>query len=518
MPGRTAPDKAQSTTRPASRRPRSTPANTRPPGLVGYTEPRLFPKPLRPLTRKTTRGFEIIDFADKVLGEPLLEWQKWLVIHAFELLPDGHYRFRTVLVLVARQNGKTHLSRTISLWRLYVDGARLVLGTAQDLGIARESLDAAHDAAKEVPDLAAEILTRRRTNGDEYLKLHGGARYMIRASTRKAGRGLTVDHLTMDEIREQRDWLAWSALSKTIMARADGQIWALTNAGDDQSVVLDQLRAAAGVTLGGDGVSVMGAARDATIGLFEWSAPEGCALDDSEGWCQANPALGVTISEVAIRSAMGTDPPAVFRVEVLCQHVDQVNGAIDLQAWKACADPAGSLAELRDRIVLCLDVAPDGAHVSLVGAAQMPDGRSRLEVFGAWSSPAEARAELADTVTAIGPVRLAWLPAGPAAALGPDIKALEKAVRRMELVELTGADVTAACQELAEQIFARQVVHPADPLLNAHISGAKPYQVGDGWRFVRRGAGHVDAAYGAAGAVHVLRALPAAAPKRKLVV
>src|SRR5262245_1903413 len=77
------------------------------PRLLGRTEPRLFTPPLRPLNRKTSRGFEVIDFA-KMIGEPLLPWQEWAVIHALELNPDGTYRFRTVLILVARQNGKSH--------------------------------------------------------------------------------------------------------------------------------------------------------------------------------------------------------------------------------------------------------------------------------------------------------------------------------------------------------------------------------------------------------------------------
>ncbi len=46
--------------------------------LIGCTEPRLFTPPLRPLTRATTRGFEVIEFAT-LTGKPLLPWQEWLV-------------------------------------------------------------------------------------------------------------------------------------------------------------------------------------------------------------------------------------------------------------------------------------------------------------------------------------------------------------------------------------------------------------------------------------------------------
>ena len=124
---------AATTTSPA--RPRTRPI--RRPKLLGRTEPRLLTPPLRPLNRKTSKGFEVIDFAE-MIGEPLLPWQQYAAIHALELLPDGSFRFKTVLILVARQNGKSNLKRIVSLWRMYIDGARNVLGVAQDVSLARE--------------------------------------------------------------------------------------------------------------------------------------------------------------------------------------------------------------------------------------------------------------------------------------------------------------------------------------------------------------------------------------------
>lgn len=462
--------------------------------LVGRREPRLSTEPLRPLNRTTTRGYEVVDFARDVLGEPLLPWQEEFVLRALELNPDGTYRFRVILGLVARQNGKTHLSRVIALWRLYVDGSRLVLGVGQDVSLAREVWTACIDTIRSVPELADELETVRRVNGDEYFRLHNGARYKIAAANRSAGRGLSVDHLNMDEVREQRDWAAWSALSKTTNARPYAQTWCISNAGDDESVVLNHLREAA---LSG---------RDPSIGLFEWSAPDGCDLDSPQAWAQANPALGVTVSEQAIRSALGTDPPAVFRTEVLCQRVDALDSAVDLGAWKACKDPAGSLATVRDRVVACLDVAPDGRHVTLTGAAVLADGRVRVEAIAAWTSTDAARFELGPMLERVKAAAVAWFPSGPAAALAPTLRALDA-------VEIKGAAVAEACQSFAEMVSARRIVHPGDPLLDAHVAGAQKLRQGDGWRFVRRGAGHVDGAYAAAGAAYTALTLPVEKPK-----
>jgi hypothetical protein len=463
--------------------------------LYGLTEPRVFTAPLRTLNRRTSKGYEAAEFAE-AFGMPLLPWQRWLAIHALETLPGGDFRYRVILVLVARQNGKSAAKRTLSLWRMYMEPPMLILGVAQDLSLAREQWNMCIDTIDGVPDLAAEMDGRpRRVNGDEWFKVRTGSRYRIGASNRSAGRGLSIGELNIDELREQRKWDAWSALSKTTMAVHNSQIWAMSNAGDDESVVLNQLREAA----------ILG--RDPSIGVFEWSAPDDCALDDVQAWRAANPGLGYIISEAAIRSALATDPPAVFRTEVLCQRVEQLDGAIDLAAWRSCQDPAGTMDEHRGHLAACVDVARDGGHATLAVAAKQPDGRVRLEIVRAWANTDELRAELPELLARIRPKTVGWYPGGPAGAIAP----LMRQVR--DSVELAGAKAGEACQGLADLARTRQVLHPGDPLLDAHVRGARKLPSGDGWRFGRRGMNqHVDAAYAAAGAAYLALSMPA--PKR----
>lgn len=473
----------------------TTSERTPPDSLLGRTEPRLSTAPLRRLTRRTSLGFEVIEFAEVMLGVDLLPWQKHWLIHALELDDGGGFRFRTILTLVARQNGKTHLLKILALYFMYLGRARLVLGAAQSLDIARESWLGTVDMAESDPELKAEIAGIRRTNGEQELVLGNGARYKIRAATRSAGRGLSTDLLILDELREQRDWTAWAALSKTTMARPNALIVGISNAGDDQSVVLNNLRATA---LAGT---------DPSLCLLEWSAEEGCDLDDPEGIAQANPGLGYTITYRAIMSSLSTDPPPVYRTEILCQRVESLDGAFDLGAWRACFDASGSMDSVRDRVVAVVDVAPDGAHATLTAAAVLDDGRVRVEPVKAWSSTEEARDELRPVLDKMGPRAVGWLPSGPAAALGPVVRSLP-----FEVVELKGQAVTEACQSFADLIAARRILHNGDPLQDNHIAGAAKLHQGDGWRIARNGYGHVDAAYAAAGAVHVALTLPVEVP------
>jgi phage terminase large subunit-like protein len=139
--------------------------------LKGSEVPTIYTPPLRPLTCKTTHGFECIQFAEDVLGIRLYPWQKWMLKHALELLPNGKYRFRTVVLLVGRQNGKSTLLQVWALWRMYVDRAPLVIGTAQNLDLAEEQWSAAVAMAEENEELAAEIVDVKRTNGKFALKI-----------------------------------------------------------------------------------------------------------------------------------------------------------------------------------------------------------------------------------------------------------------------------------------------------------------------------------------------------------
>lgn len=469
--------------------------------LMGCTEPRISTAPLRPLTRETSHGFAIADFADLVLGEPLLPWQRELVIRAMELTPDGMYRFRTVLALCGRQNGKTTLIKTVALWRLFIDGAALVMGAAQTRDVAKEAWKRACMSIDASPELLTEMSSKPRTvNGDEEIRLRGGGRYRISATTEGAGRGYSVDLLIMDEIRQQRDWKAWSALSKTTMARPRGQIWCISNAGDDQSVVLNSLRDSAI------------AGRDQSIGLFEWSAPDGCALDDPQAWCYSMPALGHKgmITEHAIRSALNTDPPNHFRTEILCQHVKSLDGAIDEGAWADCADPTGSIRDSTAPLYACVDASHDGQHATLAVAAKSADGRFRVETVAAWDNLEDARQDLLGIFQRTEFAAISWYPASPASAFAFEIRNAAGLTvgphdRFGEAIELSGTEVTGLCQEFALLVQARDVRHSGDPLLDSHVHGARRYHVGDVWRFARRDAGHVDALYAAAGAVHVAR-------------
>lgn len=481
--------------------------------VLGRTYPRIATPPLVQgppgpcgcgcaLTEATTDGFRVVDFAE-MIGRPLDPWQRHLVIHALELYPDGRPRFRQVLVLVARQNGKTELLVILAEFWQHVEEVPMVLGTSTNLEYAKESWNKAVRLAKKSPKLRHRIASVRYANGEQELETVSESRYKIAASTRTGGRSLTVNKLIMDELREHKTWDAYSASEPTTTAVADAQIWMITNQGDDKSVVLNALREQA----------IEGS--DERLGIFEWSSPDGMAASDVEALAMANPNLGRRIDIDALigkakrAEAAGGEQLAQFLTEVHCRRVPLLDPAIDMAAWQDCKGDA-TLDNFRDRVALCMDVSIDERHATLAAAAV--DGQKvrveLVEAWEGWGAVSDMMQALPRLVTEVQPSVIGWFPSGPAASVATALaERPDWPPPGVEIADIRGG-VTAVCMGFAEQVRALSIVHGGDPLLDSHCQAAEKLNQGDGWRFVRRGSTPVDAVYAAAGAVHLARLLP----------
>ena len=497
------------------------------PPLLGSTTPRLFTPPLvrgRPgpcgcgcaLTPATSLGFSAVEFAEQVIGLRVLPWQRWLLIHAMELRADGRFRFRTVLVLVARQNGKTTLVEVKNLWKMFVLQVPLVIGTAQNLDISEESWDKAVEIAEGIPDLAAEIAHVDKTNGKKALKLTSGSRWKIAAASRKGGRGLSGDDVNLDELREHQTWDSWGAVTKTTMARPNAQVWAYSNAGDDKSVVLNDLqgkgRAVAEKLVellarlvvaeaeqiareaAGDGI-------DVTLGHFEWSAPDDvkctCALDsghapqcrlqDRTAWALANPSLGYTVTEQALASALATDPEAVFRTECLCQRVEKLTPGWQVISQSAWLDAFDAEAQIDGRPAIGVYVPPDRSYAAIAAAGARDGGGRMVELTGNERDGDDYRP---GTAWIVG--RLKQLDAHEPAVMVIDDKAVADEAEKAGLVvhRANVADVVTGCQLVYDgvagpDVDGRDVKHLGQKAMTDAVEGAVKRKIANSWAWER---------------------------------
>lgn len=474
----------------------------------GSTEPRIFTPPLRKLTPETSLGFAVIEFARDVLDVRLLPAQEWLFIHALEIIGDfdtgWYFRFRTVLVLMARQQGKTMMSEILALFFLYALGVQLIIGTSTNLDAAEEVWDGVVDIAETNEELAEEIEDIKRSSGRKTITLSGRRRYRIAAANRKGARGKSGDLILLDELREHQDFSAWSAVTKTTMARPNAIVWCMSNAGDGSSVVLRNLRMKAHKKLGDpDGIN-----RDAgntmiqyeeledfdddTLGLFEWSAHPDAVITDRDEWALANPSLGYGfVTERSLASACATDPPDEFKTECLCQWVTStVTPPFPVDSWDAGKDENSTIAK-DSPLWWGVDVSSDRTHASIGVCGRRPDGAWHIELVEYRSGTGWLVKWFQNAAPNYSGMKVALQSKG--APIGSMMDVIG-AIDGIEIIECKGKDVAGWCGRMYDavasstetDIDAVPVYHITQPALDlaANIAATRP--LGDGaWAWDR---------------------------------
>jgi hypothetical protein len=490
------------------------------PSILGSTEPRLWTPPLRDLTPDTTMGFRWERFAKQVLKRPPYPWQQWLWMHAGELLDDMRPRFRIVLVIVARQQGKTETPAILSSYWQFVDKVPLVLGTSSKLDYAKESWTKAVKYVENAEKLRRHRPARwtRDANGEQESwtlpNAKHGSRHKIAAANKDAGRSLTVNRLIMDELRQHTDYVAWNAAESTTTAVWDAQIWALSNAGDDTSVVLYDYRARALEYL--EWIEEVGLEHyrahptegpgDYRLGIFEWSAPEGSDPEDEHALAQANPCYGLPrpdgrglvvdpemlLAKARLAKASGGKALAGFLTETMCIKVPKASeepSAVDLQRWATLLD-RGSQAG--PDVALAVDVAPSRRSASIGVYSPRPDGRGHVEVVAhrpgtAWLVPALVNLRALHDPVAIAIDGKSALE-GLLAAVGITPPADPEQPARGDLIVMGPADVAAAWGEFTDAISpeADAIRHIGQLPLETAVSSSRTRELGDAEALAKR--------------------------------
>ncbi|WP_157751389.1 hypothetical protein [Actinoplanes derwentensis] len=74
--------------------------------------------------------------------------------------------------------------------------------------------------------------------------------------------------------------------------------------------------------------------------------------------------------------------------------------------------------------------------------------------------------------------------------------------------EFKGDQLCSAAMELADQVAAGRISHSGDELLTTQLLSAARLNVGDGWRFGRKGDIDCDSSYALSFAVRLARSIP----------
>lgn len=370
--------------------------------------PRIFTPPLRDLSDPDASwGHDLAWFCEEILREPLSDYQMWLGVHALEVLtkdkarefamleddpaaelakierlyappvkrgkrhvPNGMLRFTKVLILISRQNGKTDFVKKLIKYMLFRMRVHEIMAAAQTLNKSMDLWDEILREVEDHPKLSKQLASVKKLNGSQQLWTTAKCRYRPVGIDENAGRGDTNGFLYIDELRTQKSYTGVNSLEATTTVPDNGLIVITSNAGANHSVVLRDYRRLARKPID------EGTWQDTRLGIFEWSADPLRAIDDEEGWKQANPDLGngrVTIA--TLRGYRQSKSEATFRTEHLCQWVDELDEDIvpifPIESWSR----RGVKGQVRlGYRALAVEVSPTTGRTKFVSAGRSTSG------------------------------------------------------------------------------------------------------------------------------------------------
>jgi hypothetical protein len=270
------------------------------------------------------------------------------------------------------------------------------------------------------------------------------------------------------------------------------QAWAISNAGDDRSVVLNAFQDQ-GLKFITTGVG------DHRLGYFGWTAPEDCDPTDVRFLAMANPNLGRRIDVDALIGkarralAAGGEQLVKFRTEVLCTRVkSMVPLAIELDALAACVDPGSRLIGTP---LFAIDVELDRS-ASVIGAfGYRGDGLRHAKVI-------DYRPGTGWLLERVRQLQMKWEPSGwvvndsgPAAALIPDLEKLKDDdgyLLNVNVVKVNTTQMGNACGHLQDLTANKEWRYPGpnaegDDYVADALEGSTKRPLGDRWAWDRRG-------------------------------
>jgi len=450
----------------------------------------------RNLSRETL-GPKVAQYAQRELGLTLMPWQRLVLDVALELDQQNNFPHREVDVTVGRQNGKTTLILPWVAWRMHRFGGRQrAIYTAQDGVSAREKFVTDFVELVAASPLAAHVDVRLANGSESMTWRRTRSMWGIKAPTRKAGHGSTLDMAVGDEIFAHEDDRLEQSLRPTMRTRRSPQFLFTSTAGDDRSrylwtkVKAGRLQVQTGTT--------------GPVAYFEWSAPSPAELGiedwgdvlayvgNPDTWAQANPALGHTITLATLRDEWAVARRTQEGVEQFCRTVCNMwvrqpadtEGAgwqiISKDDWVACAVPT-----LPRPTALSVGLCIVERNWSLT-ARQDHDGGPVLDHVATGVGLDKAVAEITRVADRGVAVTVAIDPSTTAGTVLQDLLDLEAKRDDVVVHRLGRRESMQACMRLAALVKDRRVgVLDSDLLTAAAAAAVREGAMGELWEFGR---------------------------------
>jgi hypothetical protein len=417
-------------------------------------------------------------------GLVLLEWQQADLMDMLGLDEDDRWVHFEFGENVARQNGKGGILEARELAILEgLTGERLGVHSAHEFKTSEEHfmrLEALFDANA---DLSRKVKQIRRSHGQEGVYMLDGRRLRFVTRTRSGLRGFAgVDFMSFDEamIINAASHASMMPTLRASQAPHGPQLVYTGSAVDqeihDHGLVWARIRERG--LAGGD----------ESLGYIEYSLgaehPDDVSdaqAEDPAVWHEANPSLGVLISEEHMRREQRSMDPRGFAVELLgvgdWPTTDgSANVLIDQESWAAVMDPESVMV---DPVSLAFDVSPE-RHSTITAAGRDERGLMLVEVVASNHGTGWLTDRLIEIYRNHEVQEIVCDGFGPAAAIA---RKADEAGIKVRLLD--SGDYGQACGAFVDAVGERTVRHLGQDELDAAIRGAKARPLVDRWAWSR---------------------------------
>lgn len=413
-----------------------------------------------------------------------MPWQRLVADVSHEVDPaTGLLWYRQVIVEIPRQSGKTTLGLSVRVHRAVgpFGGPQHLLYTAQTRNDARQKWEDEHTPILDRSPFAPLVRPRKRTGAEAFLWANGSIDGLP-APTKKAGHGKTLDLGFIDEAFAQVDDRLEQSFDPAMATRPQPQLWVVSTAGTAESVYLRKKVQA--------GRRLVESGEPSRTAYFEWSAPNDADPMDPATWWACMPALGHTITEDTIRTALqkaidedGVEGLQLFRRAYLNQWTDEF-----ASAWHVIGEPAWRLrggAEGRPEgaVVLGVAVAWPDADSAAIGLSGRRDGELIVQIVDHRPGTSWVVGRVKELADRWSPAAIVLDKKGPAGRLVPDLEAAGVRLVHPTIDEVAQA---AGMFKTAVDGDAPSLRHFGQEELDVALAGVQKRPLGDAWTWARK--------------------------------
>lgn len=311
----------------------------------------------------TSMGERAVNIYEKS-GRIAFDWQRFIVDSILAVNDEGLWVHMNFGYSVPRQNGKNEIVAIVE--RFGLEEGLKILHTAHRTTTSAAAFNRLLAILEESGLEDGTDFNKIKATGRESIELVGGGRVDFRTRTSTGGLGESFDLLVIDEAQEYTDDQR-SALMYTIAASPNPQtIFTGTPPTPISSgTVFTRLRENA----------LQGSTED--TGWAEWSVSEQSDVREKDLWYQANPSLGLRVSERNIQAEVGDDD-IDFNIQRLGLWIQyNQKSAISENEWQELH--VNKIPKLKGKLFVGIKYGYDGTNVAMSIAVKTEDGKVFVE-------------------------------------------------------------------------------------------------------------------------------------------